>query len=121
VADGEDVDPLAQVEYNLLKKNSELLARWCKVGSISGVQRFRSQETAFSPQTAPGRFIRLGVAIAVPTAIAAGVAIAATGSAAASTSAAAGAAAGDCRRALADQDEGGRHEAGREAEGASST
>ncbi|CAK0882335.1 unnamed protein product [Prorocentrum cordatum] len=60
-------DAAAQaVEYSLLNKNNELFARWCKVGDASGVRRFRSRETAFSPQTAPGRFVRLGLAVAVP-------------------------------------------------------
>lgn len=54
-----------QVEYGMLTKNCELLARWCCLGPASGVQRFRSAETAFSPQTAPARFVRLGLAAAV--------------------------------------------------------
>lgn len=90
----------AQVEYDLLKKNSELLARWCKLGINSGVERFRSQETAYSPQTAPGRFLRLGAAIAVPAAIAAG-AVAATAAAGATGASAAGSAAGAAGSAAA--------------------
>jgi hypothetical protein len=65
----------------MLRKNAELLAVWCKVGSASGVQRFRSKETAYSPQTSPGRFVRLGLVCVVPTAILGGVAIAATATA----------------------------------------
>lgn len=66
-------DAAAEVEYDLLQKNSELLARWCLLGSVSGVQRFCSSERAFSPQTSPGRFVRLGLAAAAVAAGAAGV------------------------------------------------
>lgn len=84
----------AQVEYNLLKKNSELLARWCMLGNASGVRRFLSNETAFSLQTAPGRFVRLGLAVAVTGAAVAGAAaaISASGAAASISGAATGAA-----------------------------
>lgn len=84
----------AQVEYNMLKKNSELLACWCMLGGRSGVQRFRSDESAFSPQTQPGRFVRLGLAVAVPVALAAAATAAATGAATTATGAAAVATAG---------------------------
>lgn len=57
-----------EVDYNLLVKNSELLARWCKLGEASGVRRFLSAETARSLQTSHGRFIRLGLAATVATA-----------------------------------------------------
>eukprot|EP00439_Symbiodinium_sp_Y106_P040487 s2879_g4.t5 len=57
-----------EVEYNLLVKNSELLARWCKLGEASGIRRFLSAETARSLQTSHGRFIRLGLAATVATA-----------------------------------------------------
>lgn len=85
----------AQVEYDMMTKNSELLARWCQIGDASGVHRFRSSETAWSLQTSPGRFVRLGFAIAVPTAVAAAaatIAAASGGAAAASVTASSGAA-----------------------------
>jgi len=63
----------AQVEYCMLRKNCELLARWCKLGTVSGVRRFRSTEFAFSPQSAPGRLVRLGLVTAVPAAATAAV------------------------------------------------
>lgn len=56
------------VEYNMLTKNCELLARWCKLGPVSGVRRFYSTESAYTPQSAPARFVRLGLAAAVPMA-----------------------------------------------------
>lgn len=87
---------LVQVEYNLLRKNSELLACWCKLGSASGVRRFRSEEMAFSNQSSPGRFVRLGLATAGAVALVAGATIAvgaATGGAAAGGAAASGGAA----------------------------
>lgn len=91
-------EALAQaVEYNLFNKNNELFACWCKIGDASGVSRFRSSETAFSPQTAPGRFVRLGLAVGVAAAGVAGVASLTAGAtasgAAAATSAASGTAA----------------------------
>jgi len=64
----------ARVEYDLLTKNCELLALWCSAGSASGVQRFRCKdEVAYSAQSAPLRFVRLGLvpAVAVGAAIAA--------------------------------------------------
>jgi hypothetical protein len=56
-----------RVEYDLIRKNCELLALWCSAGSASGIQRFRSnEEKAFSAQSAPLRFVRLGLAVALP-------------------------------------------------------
>jgi hypothetical protein len=56
-----------RVEYDILRKNCELLALWCSVGAASGVQRFRcNEESAYSAQSAPLRFVRLGLAAAVP-------------------------------------------------------
>ncbi|CAK0882336.1 unnamed protein product [Prorocentrum cordatum] len=87
-------DAAAQaVEYSLLNKNNELFARWCKVGDASGVRRFRSRETAFSPQTAPGRFVRLGLAVAVPVGLPASGSVAAAAAGGAEVAAGAGAAA----------------------------
>lgn len=63
-----------RVEYDLLRKNCELLALWCSAGSASGIQRFRCKdEVAYSAQSAPLRFVRLGLvpAVAVGAAIAA--------------------------------------------------
>mmetsp|Transcript_67425 Transcript_67425/g.190050 ORF Transcript_67425/g.190050 Transcript_67425/m.190050 type:complete len:462 (-) Transcript_67425:84-1469(-) len=93
---GADAEAARAVEYDLLRKNSELLARWCLLGGASGVRRFLSSETAFSLQTAPGRFVRLGLAAAVAgTAVAgAAAAISASGAAASSAAATAGAATG---------------------------
>eukprot|EP00747_Dinoflagellata_sp_TGD_P207250 gnl/TRDRNA2_/TRDRNA2_80836_c0_seq1.p1 gnl/TRDRNA2_/TRDRNA2_80836_c0~~gnl/TRDRNA2_/TRDRNA2_80836_c0_seq1.p1 ORF type:complete len:386 (-),score=64.77 gnl/TRDRNA2_/TRDRNA2_80836_c0_seq1:195-1352(-) len=68
-----------QVEYGMLTKNCELLARWCTLGAVSGVSRFRSSETAFSPQSDPGRFFRLGLVAAVPAAAAVATAAAVGG------------------------------------------
>lgn len=68
------VSPEAAVEYDLFTKNCELLARWCQLGDASGVHRFRSDETATSLQSAPGRFVRLGLAVVVPVAVAAAAA-----------------------------------------------
>jgi len=78
------------MEYDMLKRNAELLACWCKIGNDSGVRRFRSEETAYSPQTAPGRFVRLGLAGVVvggAAAYAFAAAGAATGAGAAAASA----------------------------------
>ncbi|CAK0882337.1 unnamed protein product [Prorocentrum cordatum] len=92
-------DAAAQaVEYSLLNKNNELFARWCKVGDASGVRRFRSRETAFSPQTAPGRFVRLGLAVAVPVGLPEASSFVAGGAA---TGAAAAAGAGSAAAATA--------------------
>lgn len=92
--DGPGADA-ARIEYDLLRRNCELLARWCKLGATSGVRRFCTDEAAFSLQTSPGRFFRLGLA----TAAVAGVVVAAagvvsTGGAPAAAPAAAAAAAG---------------------------
>lgn len=78
--DGDIEDPAAIMEYDLLRKNAELLACWCKVGNTSGVRRFRSDETAYSSQTSPGRFVRLGLAGTCFAGVAAG-AVAAVGAA----------------------------------------
>lgn len=86
-----------KVEYDMLSKNSELLARWCELGAASGVRHFRSAETARSLQTAYGRFLRLGLAAAAVTAAAgvtAAVATGAVGGGAAAASGAGAAAAG---------------------------
>jgi len=94
----DDADDIcAQTEYGLLTKNSELLASWARVGERSGVRRFNSSEAAFSPQTSPGRFARLGLAVAVSAA--ATVAVVAVSGAA--TGAAAGASAGAATGAVA--------------------
>lgn len=91
VEGGIEVDDDALVEYSLLTKNCELLSLWCCLGAISGVQRFRSTERAYSSQSAPARFVRLGVATA--GAAAAGGVLAASGSAAAGAAGAGGASA----------------------------
>jgi len=84
----------AQVEYDFLVKNSELLSCWCKIGKASGVQRFCSSEKAFSAQTSPGRFARLGLAaVAVVGAATATVALTGAASASSTVAAASGAAA----------------------------
>ena len=104
-----------QVEYDLLVKNSELLARWCKslrgnhvtsnhsdpflaffgirLGLASGVRRFLSDETARSLQTSHGRFIRLGLATVATGAAGAAIWTLSAGAAGA-TAGAAGATAG---------------------------
>mmetsp|Transcript_44507 Transcript_44507/g.95579 ORF Transcript_44507/g.95579 Transcript_44507/m.95579 type:complete len:431 (-) Transcript_44507:635-1927(-) len=87
-------DSAEEVVYNLLSKNSELFARWCKLGAVSGIRHFRSGDQARSLQTSNGRFIRLGMGLAAATAMGAGVAAVATGAtaaAAAGTAATAGA------------------------------
>lgn len=93
---------MARMEYDILRRNSELLARWCKLGTKSGVRRFCSDEAAFSLQTSPGRFFRLGLA----TAVAAGVVITTAG--VAST---AGAPAAPAAAAAAATGSGGGHAA----------
>jgi len=90
-------DVCAQAEYHLLTKNSELLASWACVGELSGVRRFNSGERAFSSQTSPGRFVRLGLTVAVLSAATAAVMSAceaATGAEALTTAAASTAGAG---------------------------
>ncbi|CAJ1434887.1 unnamed protein product, partial [Effrenium voratum] len=83
----------SEVEYDLLVKNSELLARWCKLGLASGVRRFLSDETARSLQTSHGRFIRLGLATVATGAAGAAIWTLSAGAAGA-TAGAAGATAG---------------------------
>ncbi|CAD7971852.1 unnamed protein product, partial [Amoebophrya sp. A25] len=84
-----------QIQYDLLLRNCELLAAWCKLGTERSKCDFRT-ERAFSVQTQPGRLLRLAllgsaavaVGVAGGSAVAGGAATAAGGAATATAGAA---------------------------------